>query len=184
MAKEESLDSNKFGFIDILRVIGGLLFAICSMSYWFTGSTTWGYEGKWIDPRYLHFKLTNGYVNLTITELSQFDGSSGKLPIYVAINGSVYDVTSSAHIYGPGGSYKMFSGKDCARAFCTGCFNKPDELTYDLRGLDDAECLVEVGKWKRFFENHEKYWYVGTVEHEPITGEIPGPCQHMRYPGH
>src|SRR5205814_8845195 len=37
-------------------------------------------------------------------------------------------------MYGPGGGYGFFSGKDAARAFVTGCFK--EDLTHDIRGLD------------------------------------------------
>lgn len=183
MSKSAIIKSSPFGFLDILRVLGGILMVICMASYWFTGTTTWGYEGKWINPNYLRFRVSNAYVNLTLDQLAQYDGTIAGNPIYIAINGSVFDVSSSAHIYGPQGSYKMFSGRDCARAFCTGCFNKPDELTYDLRGLEDVECDVEINKWLKFFENHGKYWYVGTVSHDPIIGDPPTPCTHIKYPG-
>lgn len=56
------------------------------------------------------------------------------VPIYVALNGSVYDVSASPHLYGPGGSYHFFAGRDATRAFVTGCFE--EDLTGDLRGVE------------------------------------------------
>jgi predicted heme/steroid binding protein len=179
----EAAEDLRFGVLDLVRVIGGLLFFNALVSYYFTSSTTWGYDGKYIDPRFWHFKLQNP-VNFTLSELALYNGSDVSLPIYVAVYGKVYDVTSAPQIYGPSGAYKFFSGKDGARAFSTGCFNKPDEFTYDLRGLDMDEAMADVTKWQAFFENHSKYWYVGTVVHEPIQGDPPGPCKHMKYPGH
>ena len=32
------------------------------------------------------------------------------------------------------------------------------------------------------FFDHDKYWYVGTVQHEPITSDPPAPCEHMKFP--
>lgn len=40
--------------------------------------------------------------------------------VHVALLGSVYDVTSGAKHYGPGGAYSFFAGKDATRAFGTG----------------------------------------------------------------
>lgn len=177
-------NEDRFGIIDVLRIISGLVFLNCILSYYFTSSTTWGYEDKWIDPHYWNFHLTGDYVNLTLDELKQYDGSNPSLPIYVGVYGKVYDVTRSRHVYGPRGPYGFFSGKDAARAFSTGCFNKPDEFTYDLRGLNLDEAMVDIKKWQDFFENNKKYWYVGTVVHEPIVGDPPSPCNHVKFPGH
>lgn len=55
-------------------------------------------------------------------------------PIYVAINGSVFDVSANPSMYGPGGGYHFFAGRDAARAFVSGCFR--EDLTWDLRGLE------------------------------------------------
>lgn len=170
--------------IDILRIIGGLLLANALLSWWFTGSSTWGYEGRWIDHRYLKHRALGQKVDLSLEELALYNGSDPRLPIYVAINGTVYDVTSSSRIYGPNGPYHAFSGKDGARAFVTGCYDKEDELTHDLRGLDEEEIIDQLGGWKRFFENNSKYWKVGTVNLPEPTGEIPLACEHQRYPGH
>lgn len=46
-------------------------------------------------------------ITLTPGELSRYDGSSDNRPVYVAIDGEVYDVTASRRIYGKGGSYNM-----------------------------------------------------------------------------
>ncbi|EGV65777.1 cytochrome b5 [Yamadazyma tenuis ATCC 10573] len=177
-------EEESFGLSDIARIIAGLLLVNCILSYAFTSSTTWGYEGRWIDPHYVNWKLTGNYVNLTLEQLSQYDGSNSRLPIYIGINGKVYDVTRSSSVYGPKGPYGFFSGKDGARAFSTGCFNKPDEFTYDLRGLDLEVALKDIANWQKFFENSDKYWYVGTVIHEPITGDPPAPCHHVKFPGY
>lgn len=66
----------------------------------------------------------------------------------VAIDGDVYDVSSSAKTYGPGGGYSIFAGKDAARAFITGCFKT--HLTHDLRGMTEKDMVVSpLGNWGR-----------------------------------
>lgn len=173
-----------FSVADILRLVSGVLLFNALASWWFTSSTTWGYHGKWINPRYVQHVLFERNVDLTIKELSRFDGNDPSAPIYIAINGSVYDVTSAPEIYGPGGPYRFFSGKDAARAFVTGCFQNPDEFTYDLRGLDPGEAANDIKSWQDYFDHSDRYWYVGTVHHDPVTGDPPPPCKHMKYPNH
>jgi len=74
-------------------------------------------------------------VLLTELELSAYTGVDPTLPIYVAVNGSVFDVSANPGMYGPGGGYHFFAGRDAARAFVSGCFNT--DLTHDLRGLEE-----------------------------------------------
>jgi len=136
------------------------------------GSYTWGYEGKWVQLRTYWPTPEKTFTDI---ELRKFDGTDPSLPIYVALDGDVFDVSASARIYGPGGGYAHFSGADHARAFATGCFKLHD--THDLRGLSEAE-LASIEHWKDFFRKSEKYFYVGKVIHPPIdpSSPIPPPC--------
>jgi len=52
----------------------------------------------------------------TPQELKKFDGSTVDTPIYVAIKGTIFDVTHKRDTYGPGCSYHCFTGKDASRA--------------------------------------------------------------------
>ena len=63
------------------------------------------------------------------------------LPIYLAINGTIYDVSASPSFYGPGGGYHFFAGNDGTRAFVTGCFS--EDVTPDLRGVEDMFLPVD-----------------------------------------
>lgn len=45
-------------------------------------------------------------------ELADHDGSGDKDGPYVAVLGAVYDMSTSANFYGPGGNYAMFAGRD------------------------------------------------------------------------
>jgi predicted heme/steroid binding protein len=82
-----------------------------------------------------------GPLTLTPSQLSLYNGSDPALPIYLAINATVFDVSASPQTYGPGGSYHVFSGRDATRAFVTGCFQQ--DLTGDLRGVEGMFIPVE-----------------------------------------
>jgi predicted heme/steroid binding protein len=207
-------------YVDILRVLTFLVFASCGLSYLISGGETWTWGMK-NPPKYLqknwwasqmvyippHFhkdyvpglthRLTyqRGPLYLTPDELAAYDGSDETKPIYLAINGTIYDVSANRRTYGPGGSYHFFAGCDASRAYVTGCF--ADDRTPDMRGADEmflplddpetdrhftAEQLREMRKkeraeakqkvhdalkhWVDFFAKSKKYQKVGYVKLE------------------
>lgn len=77
---------------------------------------------------------------MTVSELALYNGRSEERPIYLAIKGDVFDVSAKRYIYGAGGSYSFFAGRDASRAYVTGCFK--EHLTHDLRGLDEEQLKV------------------------------------------
>jgi predicted heme/steroid binding protein len=85
--------------------------------------------------------VQNGPISLTDDELSAYDGSDPLKPIYVGLDGQIYDVSKAKSTYGPGGSYSFFAGRDAARAFLTGCFK--DDLTGDLRGVEEMYIPID-----------------------------------------
>ncbi|CAG8502151.1 4761_t:CDS:2 [Ambispora leptoticha] len=135
---------------------------------------TWDYQSKytnwrnWIPRREIMF---------TLEELSKYDGSDPDLPIYLAINGEVFDVTQGRDYYGKGGSYGFFSGRDASRAYITGCFSSPSHLSHDLRGLTPDQ-LKSLEGWASFYRDHHTYFKVGRVALPPIdpNSPIPPPC--------
>ena len=146
--------------VDILRGITGLLLLTAALSWFITGeSVIWNWRQLptllGAAKRYMvcifnrplgvsnHNTNTtkNGPLLLTDAELAQFDGTDLSKPIYVGLNGSIYDVSASPQTYGAGGGYSFFSGKDAARAFITGCF--AEDLTPDLRGVEDMYIPVD-----------------------------------------
>nr|XP_027065094.1 membrane-associated progesterone-binding protein 4-like isoform X2 [Coffea arabica] len=74
-------------------------------------------------------------------ELSFYNGSDPQLPIYLAIVGSVFDVTKGKSHYGAGGGYNHFAGRDASRAFVSGNFTG-DGLTDSLQGLSSPELVT------------------------------------------
>jgi predicted heme/steroid binding protein len=122
------------GVIDILRLMAGGLLLNCLLSYFITSnSLTWGWRPWFFRPKVV-LRYIQGPLLLTDEQLSLYNGTDPNLPLYLALNGTIYDVTAGRRIYGPGGSYNVFAGKDAARGFITGCF--AEDSTPDLRGAE------------------------------------------------
>lgn len=159
------------------------LLASLGTSQYLHGNYTFNHANQYTNPNWWLQHLKSP-LNLTESQLASFDGRDWsesdrngiwrrKSPLYLAINGSVYDVSASPELYGPGGSYAFFTGKDGARAYITGCF--ATDLTHDLRGVPREE-WIELRAWRLFYETHPKYFKVGTVHHPPIDPSIPPPA--------
>lgn len=68
------------------------------------------------------------------------NGKDGQ-PVYLAVKGKVYDVTSGRNFYGPGGPYENFAGRDATRGLACQSFDE-EMLTKNLDGpLDDCKDL-------------------------------------------
>ena len=217
-------------YLDIVRVLTFLLVASCGVSYLVSNGESyfWGMKNK---PDYLKLSwwklqyvrpciafgafleatlLTGGQSGpkyLTLDELAQYDGADPNAPVYLSINGSVYDVSAGRHIYGPGGSYHYFAGVDASRGFVTGCF--AEDRTGDVRGVEEMFLPLDnpeidsywtpeelakkkedelrearkrvqgaVNHWSEFFRKSSKYSYVGQLVREPgWEGELKPLCK-------
>lgn len=120
----------------------------------------------------LKFKQHSTPVRLfTDEELSRYDGSEDGLPIYMAVKGVVFDVTSGKQFYGKGASYNALVGKDSTRAVAKMSL-KPEDLTHDVTDLseNDLESLEKVftGTYKK------KYPIVGYT-HRRMLNEDGSP---------
>lgn len=87
--------------------------------------------------------LPNSSRLYSLQELALFNGARADEPIYVAIKGKVYDVSSSCN-YGPDETYHQFAGRDISRALATVSLSLPansmrlDDLTQKhMNVLDD-----------------------------------------------
>lgn len=153
--------------LDVLRLIITFVILSVGLSYYVTSgeSYIWGFERQrpwWmryngikqflVRPSpdsllHLHINLTGlcvvqqGPINLTPSQLALYNGSDPSLPIYLALNGTIIDVSANPGIYGPGGGYHFFVGRDATRAFVTGCFQ--EDLTGDMTGVEEMYIPIE-----------------------------------------
>ncbi|KAK2002489.1 cytochrome b5-like Heme/Steroid binding domain-containing protein [Colletotrichum falcatum] len=199
-SKKAKAETDEYSpYLDILRVLSFLFLASCALSYLQSNGESffWGHKNKPWYLRQSYWKTKwNGPLYLTPEELLQYDGSDPEKPIYLAINHTIFDVSANPRIYGPGGSYNVFAGRDASRGFVTGCFM--DDRTPDMRGVeemflplddpeidrnwsyDDMQRLREeelaaararvheaLKHWVDFFSNSDKYAMVGRVKRDP-----------------
>jgi len=156
------------GLLGLLKFLVYLLIFTALAGKFITGSYTWEYQSKWLQLK--TFWPTNQRL-FSEGFLAEFDGSVPGRPIYLAIDGDVYDVTTGS-AYQPGGSYHILAGVDAARAFGTGCFKT--HRTHDTRGMSESE-LNSLAHWKKFYAEHPKYLKAGRVSHHPIDPASPIP---------
>lgn len=52
----------------------------------------------------------------TEAELAKYDGTDPQLPIYIGLNGYVYDVSEGKKYYAPEGAYHYLAGKDSSKS--------------------------------------------------------------------
>ncbi|KAI1394156.1 cytochrome b5 [Hypoxylon trugodes] len=97
--------------------------------------------------------------------LFPYNGQNG-MPVFLAVRGRVFDVTSGRNFYGPGGPYENFAGRDASRGLAFHSFDE-DMLTKDLDGpLDKLENLgpeelESLQGWEERFLG--KYMVVGKL---------------------
>jgi len=109
---------------------------------------------------------------LTLEQLGRFRGENGG-PVYVAVDGKVFDVSESRAMYGPGGSYHVFAGRDATRALAMGSTREEDVLARpgDVAGLSTSQ-LVALDAWLDRLEG--KYPVVAVLVPWPRTPDPDG----------
>ncbi|PRW57859.1 steroid-binding 3 [Chlorella sorokiniana] len=97
--------------------------------------------------------------NMTLLELSKYDGRDPLRPLLLAVRGRVFDVTMGRAFYGPGAGYSLFAGKEVARALAKVAVDEK-ECNDKLDDLSKLE-LESLADWERTFEG--KYTVVGQI---------------------
>jgi len=95
----------------------------------------------------------------TAQSLAAYNGTDSSLPIYVAVKGTVFDVTPNAGPYAPGAKYSVFAGKDGSKALGIPSV-KAEDIVPDYSGLN-ADQLKTLDGWYNFFA--QRYNIVGKV---------------------
>ncbi|KAJ1674125.1 Dihydrodipicolinate synthase [Spiromyces aspiralis] len=109
--------------------------------------------------------------DFTPHELAKYDGKdkNENNKVYLAIEGTVFDVTVSAKFYGPDGPYGIFAGRDASRGLAKGELDSKllTDLDKPVDTLDDLtfEERDTLANWKAFFEN--KYPAIGRLVNPP-----------------
>ncbi|KAJ3376962.1 hypothetical protein HDU84_009209, partial [Entophlyctis sp. JEL0112] len=110
-------------------------------------------------------------------ELAKYNGIDAAQPVYLALKGVVYDVSSARNMYSPGSGYSAFAGKlcqipaasdfnanisfngqDASRALGMSSL-KAEDCVADYSTLN-AEQMETLDKWVAFYQ--KKYDIVGT----------------------
>ncbi|KAK6346409.1 hypothetical protein TWF730_010735 [Orbilia blumenaviensis] len=170
----EEEDRVTFGVIDVLRILGGFAVLACMLSYFVIGdSYVWGHD-KFVRKYWNGIKRTfTKPIYLDEATLALYNGTDPELPIYLSINGTIYDVTEGRSKYGPGGGYSFFAGRDASRAYITGDFK--NDLTWDVSGIDEERVQQGLGHWVKFFANHDIYTFVGYLVRDPTKAKVEAP---------
>mmetsp|Transcript_63594 Transcript_63594/g.129575 ORF Transcript_63594/g.129575 Transcript_63594/m.129575 type:complete len:295 (+) Transcript_63594:170-1054(+) len=100
--------------------------------------------------------------NFTMKQLGYFNGEKDERteedkPVYLALNGTVFDVSDGRNFYGPDGPYATFAGKECGVALA--------KMSFDAEHLDNlAGCKDlsygekdELDNWIYKFTYHRNY---------------------------
>ncbi|ETN36319.1 uncharacterized protein HMPREF1541_08596 [Cyphellophora europaea CBS 101466] len=98
---------------------------------------------------------------ISYEELQKHDGSDPNHPVWVAVKGTIFDVSRN-NAYGQGGNYHVFAGKDPSRALAMSSL-KPEDCVPDWSDLEDKHKTV-LDEWYTFFS--KRYNIVGKVSHE------------------
>lgn len=106
--------------------------------------------------------------NFTAKQLLHFDGKKDEnlgedKPVYLSVNGIVFDVSEGRNFYGPDGPYEMFAGHECGVALA--------KMSFDKKHMDDlAGCAkLNFGEKTELEGWIEKFQY---YRHYPIKGRL------------
>nr|GAT60625.1 predicted protein [Mycena chlorophos] len=103
----------------------------------------------------------------TLAELALYDGKEGR-PTFLSIKGTVFDVSRNTAVYGPEGSYHVFTGKDASRGLGMSSLKDIDAVP-EFGDLDEKDRKV-LDDWHLFFV--KRYNIVGKViDHPTLLAE-------------
>ncbi|KAJ3394073.1 hypothetical protein HDU84_000101 [Entophlyctis sp. JEL0112] len=77
-------------------------------------------------------------------ELAKYNGADAAQPVYLALKGVVYDVSSARNMYAPGSGYSAFAGKDASRALGMSSL-KAEDCVADYSTLNAEQLFPKNG---------------------------------------
>lgn len=98
-------------------------------------------------------------MSISPEELAQCDGVRNEC-MWIAIMGTIFDVTANTKMYGPGKGYHVFVGKDASRALAKSSLEKSDTESTDISQLTPKEQKT-LDDWYTFFQ--KRYTVVGKL---------------------
>jgi membrane-associated progesterone receptor component len=104
--------------------------------------------------------------DFTIEQLRDFDGK-GEQPIYIALKGDIFDVSSAKEFYGEGSGYNCFAGRDATRAMAKLSFEEIDLSNSNVDDLGSFELGI-LEDWYIKFKDYKCYPIMGRVS-KPIA---------------
>ncbi|KAJ6535781.1 hypothetical protein B0H19DRAFT_1241159 [Mycena capillaripes] len=108
---------------------------------------------------------------LILAQLKEFDGSDSS-PIYVSLNGTVFDLSATADVYGSGKSYNIFTGKDGSK----GELNEADrKVVDDWYGFSQNDTQAPIMTIRR---PYIPGWRADYGHIHPRLSEQPENCTH------
>lgn len=108
--------------------------------------------------------------NFTVEQLSYFDGTKDEKsktgedkPVYLSVNGTVFDVSDGRNFYGPDGPYAAFAGKECGVALAKMSFDQ--QHLNDLAGVKNLNFgeKTELDGWIEKFTYYRNYPIMGRL---------------------
>ena len=97
-------------------------------------------------------------------ELLRFRGPG---TVYLALRGTVFDVSAGASFYGPGGAYHLFAGREAGRALAKSSLEPEDVARGGELGDLSADELETLAQWEAKFRS--KYPVVGRLVAPPAS---------------
>lgn len=98
--------------------------------------------------------------DMTLGELTKFDGKNEEGRVLLAVNREIYDVTKGTRFYGPDGPYAPLAGRDATRALALFTVDAVKDEWDDYSDLSLSQ-MNTVNEWVEQFK--EKYEYVGKL---------------------
>eukprot|EP00283_Hemiselmis_rufescens_P022829 CAMPEP_0173437228 /NCGR_PEP_ID=MMETSP1357-20121228/17913_1 /TAXON_ID=77926 /ORGANISM="Hemiselmis rufescens, Strain PCC563" /LENGTH=188 /DNA_ID=CAMNT_0014402393 /DNA_START=91 /DNA_END=657 /DNA_ORIENTATION=+ len=104
----------------------------------------------------------------TFAELKEYNGSKPNRPLLVSIRGQVFDTSTRADMYGPGGPYGSFAGVDASYMLAT-MNTEATNANKAYNAINDSE-KQSLDGWDSFFKG--KYTCVGKLKSFTETGDL------------